>query len=82
MTTGHFLLPTGVYEVIQNVFLDAAGADQTLDNNFLDAAGADQQIFFATGVPMWPTAGDGHPRLFEAIDQRVFEATDNRVFEV
>lgn len=81
MSTGLFLLSTGTYQVIYNVFIDEAGVEQTLDNYFLDAAGVDQQIFFAS-VPMWPSSLLGHPRLFEATDQRVFEATDNRVFEV
>jgi hypothetical protein len=81
MSTGYFLTADGTYDTISNVFIDAAGIEQTIDNYFLKADGNDQQIFFVNGVPMWPTAGDGHPRLFEATDQRVFEATDVRIFE-
>ena len=80
--TGYFLTATGSYDVISNVFIDEAGIEQTLNNNFVKEDGSEQQIFFVNGVPMWPSSLLGHPRLFEATDQRVFEATDNRVFEV
>ena len=82
MSTGYLLTATGSYDVISNVFIDEAGIEQTLNNNFVKEDGSEQQIFFVNGVPMWPSSLLGHPRLFEAVDQRVFEAIDNRVFEV
>ena len=81
MSKGYFQIEAGTYDTIDNVFIDAAGIEQTLDDDFMKEDGSDQQIFFTTGIPMWPTSLLGHPRFFEAIDQRVFEATDNRVFE-
>lgn len=81
MSKGYFLEVGGDYDVINNVFIDAAGVEQTLDNNFLLSGGGDQQIFFDAKIPMWPATLVGHPRLFKAIDQRVFTATDERVFK-
>lgn len=80
MSQGYFQTASGDYVVINNVITTGAG-DVTLDNFFQEAGGGDQQIFFTTGIPMWPATLVGHPRLFEATDQRVFEATDERVFE-
>ena len=82
MSKGYFQVAGGDWDTIDNVFLDSSAVEQTLSNNFLLSGGTDQQIFFTAGIPLWPSSLLGHPRLFEATDQRVFEATDNRVFEV
>ena len=79
MSVAYVRSSDGTGALVQNTFLDSAGALHTLATLYVSSDNIGYEVFFdylPTTIPK------GRGRKFRALDSRIFIATDQRTFNV